>query len=235
MQAVPRAENSAGLLDPFTTLVGLAAALTQAPVGTADCSLISPDQFEALRNHSAFRAPLERFARARMVAEAKGLTRKQVARLTVSSEGRLALLLLLESAERVGQAALLVCGAAMYAQALRIVHKEKRERLREALGEAAYQVAALEAPMLYPSLSAFGSDRLMDEALEETPDAARKKFTDLGFLLLASVVAVHFQPLAKLAVARWSWGETSGRRFRKLSNQDLQHILLLLQRRLPEW
>jgi len=222
----------------FRTLAELAAAITQAAGeenAPFECAPLTRVQFEALRRTEIFRKPFERFAEAQTLAQASVLTRKQVQQLGVSPEGRLALFLLIKPMQLVEQASLLVCGAAMHSRVLAVVQKGKREYLREALGREAYQVATLEASMLYPSLGAFGTDTLLTDALGDELNEARASFATFGFRLLASAVALHFRPLAKLALARWPWHTAEGHRLKKVHPKDVQHILLLLQRRIPEW
>jgi len=230
-------QHGAGADRPFHTLVKLAAALTQSPIdekASIDCSPLTRGQFEALLSTEPFREPLERFVRTQALDQARGLTRKQIRQLGVSPEGRLAQFLLFGSMDLLEQAALLVCAAAMHSRVLAVVQKGKREFLREALGREAYQVATLEAPMLYAGLGAFGTDFLLSEALVAELDEARESFAALGFSLLASAVALHFRPLAKLALARWPRESAEGHRLKKIQQKDVQLILLLLQRRMPE-
>jgi len=230
---MPSGVSMDAAITSFAQLAKLAAAITRPVDGPwqVDCSPLTREQFEALRHHESFGTPLERFALSQSLLPLAKLSRKQVQKLPVSPDGRLAIFLLTEPLKRLEEASLLVCGAAMHVQILSVVARDKRNHLRAALGDDGYQVATLEAPMLYPSLGAHADDGLLEEALAGETAGARDMFAEFGFRLFASAVAVHWRPLAKLASVRWP----TDIRLKSLSAKDVQLILRLLQRRLPAW
>lgn len=220
----------------FADMVRLVAALKRFDDGRsqADVPPLTPSQVEALRQQETFRKPLTRYILSCSLLPLAKLSRHQITMLPGRPEGRLAIFLLTEPPERFERAARLVGGAAMHRHVLATVLRDEREHLRAAFGDEAYRVATLEAPVLYPSLAAHASDRVLAAILGHEPDQARAMLSELGFRLLAAVVARHWPPLARLALTRWP-SATSDLRPKRLPATHARLILLLLRRRLPAW
>lgn len=221
-------------------LAQLAAALTRplstfTPVNTVP---LLADQLEALGKEPHFRQPLQRFYYQQYIGDQLTLTLKQARRLPVTPAGRLAVSLLVEPVPMIEQAALLVSGAAMQQQVLQTIQKPGREHLRTVLGPAAFQVAALEAPMLYPSLARHGNAKLLASILDQDEATARGSFVSLGMGLLGAAAATASRSLALLALKRLvsiqapiqARSLTAG-----FSIHDKQSVMRLLQRRMSPW
>jgi len=196
-------------------------------------SPLSRKQVEALSGHPSFREPLERFFCAQLTGKRFTISRKQATRMPRSRAGRLAILMMTEPLGEVERAALLVAGAALHRRVLDSASKSQREHLRGALGSEAFHVATLEAPMLYPALAGYASERLCQSVLSEPQDAARIRLVGLGARLLAAAASYGSRTLAKLALKRLSAG--TGPSVKSFSRHDLQTVIRLLQRRMSPW
>lgn len=222
----------------FEALSLLAAALLRPSALYAGQSFDYPplswEQFEALHAQASFRAPLERFLYNQRIGDRFTISPEQVRRLSDTPTGRLLILMLTEPEDEVERAALLVSGAVLYRPVLQTTAKLQRERLRLAMGAEAFQVATLEASMLYPSLCAYASDELLALILSQEQDAARSALVDFGLALLAAATSSVSKPLARLALER-SPVNTTAKRLKRFSSNDVQLVIRLLQRRMSPW
>lgn len=236
MASVDETADIATTFTPLSVLARLASGLLQPSLTfqQLDLAPLTQAQFEALNVLPVFAAPMSRYYYKKHIAPYLKLSRKQCALLTATAEGRLAVVLLTEPIARLEQAALLVAGAAFSRQVLQATHKAERRFLRTVLGPEAFQVATLEAPILYPSLSRYGGAQLMAAENEQDETAAREKLATIGMGLLAAVSSSTSHSLGRLVLKRNSSGR-AGTLPASFTPQDRQSVLRLLQRRMTSW
>lgn len=198
---------------------------------------LSPAEIRAFERDPSFTRPIERALAARMLETEFALSADEARKLDCSPEGRLAVLIASDPHERVEEAALLCAAAAMQQYILRIVEKPARQRMRQALGPAAFQVATQEAPVLYPGFAVLGSSRLLADVLseDEDADAARRRFVNYGLGFLLRIVAKAAPSLISvLTTKRFPHGAPSHKP-EKIDEVQTTQFIKLIHRRMPAW
>lgn len=207
------------------------------PVGHVDpdlCALppLAGPAVAAACANPAFRAPLNRAVARALRPDAAGIDAACLARLRTSPRTRLAALLVAEPEPVLHAAALRVAAAVLHPRIVTLVLRSERERVRAALGEAAFLVATQEAPLLHGPLAGIagaGSDILGE------PEALRARLVRLGLETLARFVGAVEPALA--AIFRWRLPAPAGGagQAAPLDPGMCDHIVRLLRRRMDAW
>lgn len=223
----------------FGPLARLSAAISR-PFSTFDRAAwglgpLSPEETRSLARDRAFARPIERAVAAHIEGDLS-LPAPAARALAASGEGRLDILLISEPLDRIEDAAMLCAGAAMQRHVLRVTAKADRQRLREAFGVTAYQVATQEAPTLYGGLAALGDARRFDEAMSAGQDVAamRRRLIDFGLGLLLALVASAAPALAGVMRKRVP-ADVAARAADFAAGADIKQLTKLIHRRVPAW
>ena len=161
-------------------------------------------------------------------------------RLSERSASRLAVLLLVEPLALMQRAAAIVGATILHRQIVSLMMKDQRAAARAAMGEEAFVVATLEAPMLNAGLALLdkGGWRMDSLAGQGTGEAAQARFRAYcgealcRFVETAEPSLLGFFSCRLPALAK---ADDKSRLIAGMNDGHCAQIVKLLRRRLPEW
>ena len=224
----------------FAQLAGLASALARPLDRFGDSAwqgaTLTPSEMRTLCASPHFGRPVRAVVTRALVGAEFDIPAGRLFALAGQPGGRLALQLVCAPVGELEQAGLLVAAAVLHSAILRTTAKADRQRVRLALGAAAFTVATQEAPVLYPGLAPRGAGTLPAAILSAGADEEemRRGFVRFGLaalLRLTGTVAPGVERLVERRLPPDLLAPLGG----SPPELDCDLIVKLMRRRMPSW
>ena len=243
--ARPALRNAGGILD--MKAMGLAARLASSilnPVNHVDetrCAIgaLPPSVVKRLAADPSFGRPINRALLKELALDAINLDPALFERLPVNLRSRLALKLVTTTAQEVGAAALLTATCVMHRRVTGLVMKSDRSRFVAVVGEAAFEVATREVPILHSSLADLDkSDGVWVGCFDGDAAQMQRGLTQFGLQVLCAFVDAVEPDLSQLFLLRYPEDFRLANRRQSVGefrDVHLDQLAKLLCRRMETW
>ena|GEM_PF-2420985 len=243
--ARPALRNAGGALD--MKAMGLAARLASTilnPVGYVDetrCGVgpLPPSVVKRIAADRSFGRPINRALSKELALDAINFDPALFERLPVNLRSRLALKLVTASAQDVATAALLTATCVLHRRVIGLVMKADRSRFVSVVGEAAFEVATREVPILHSSLAELDkTDGVWTACLDGDQAQMQLLLMRFGLQVLAAFIDAVEPDLTQLFVLRYPEDmQLSSRRqsVGEFRDVHIDQLVKLLCRRMESW